>query len=382
MLFRRLGLVCLLATLGCGSQEPAPPVADAPAGEATSAPAVGQASDASLVENTKPQTAAPDAAPPTARSVPDPAAQASAAEPAESDRLRNLAAEYLQSDGSGGWTTNERVATEFEKLGLEAAPRLVPLLADERVEVRRGAAFFLLNAQFNPTLPEQVSAFTGLLNDADPTIRRLAVEAIKGMRRDDQIAAIPQLTPLLSPAQEDKPTNRAALARMLGLWKQDAAAAVEALAAAVKTDPDPDVRSACLAAISNIAAPEQAPLLLAAGLADADANVRTVATTRLRQLRAAAAPAAKELAAALADIDPRVAEGAAQALVAIGEPAVEPLVPQLAAKDAATRKLALAALAKIGSPAKAALPAIEACLADSDPQIKALAAAAVTAIGK
>jgi HEAT repeat protein len=371
----------LLFILGCGSKQPAPPVGDAPAGDAVSA-AIEQTAKGSAAESANPQPAALEPASPTAKTAPDAAANPSAAQPAEADRLRSLAADYLQSDGSGGWTTNERVATEFEKLGLEVAPRLVPLLADQRVEVRRGAAFFLLNAQFNPALPEQVSAFTGLLGDADPTIRRLAVEAIKGMRREDQIAAIAKLTPLLSPDQEDKPTNRAALARMLGLWKQDAAAAVEALASAAKTDPDPDVRSACLAALANVAAPDQSATLLAAGLSDTDANVRTVATTRLRQLRAAAAPAAKELAAALADSDPRVSDGAATALVSIGEPAVASLVPQLAAKDAAPRKLALAALAKIGPPAKAAATAIEACLADKDPQIKALAAAALAAIGK
>lgn len=378
---RTLWIVVLLAATGCGSQQPTSPVAAQPADATASAPAADEANSAPAAGTATPQPAAPEPAP-SATAVRPAASNAPAAGQAETERLRNLAAEYLQSDGSGGWTTNERVATEFEKLGLDAAPRLVPLLADERVEVRRGAAFFLLNAQFNPALPEQVAAFTGLVADADPTIRRLAVEAIKGMRRDDQIAALPQLAPLLSPAREDRPANRAALARMFGLWKGDATAALDALAAAAKTDPDSDVRSACLVAISNIAAPEQAATLLAAGLADADANVRTVATTRLRQLRAAAAPAAQELAAALADTDPRVSDGAAQALASIGQPAVEPLVPQLAASSASARKLALAALAKIGPPAKSALPAIEACLADKDPQIKALAAAALAAIGK
>jgi HEAT repeat protein len=145
-------------------------------------------------------------------------------------------------------------------------------------------------------------------------------------------------------------------------------------------DPEAKVRAASLAAIGQIAAPDQAVPALAKGLADRDDAVRLVAAARLRQLGAASKGAAKELAAALADSDPSVAQAAAEALIRIGEPASAPLAAQLASSSPSARKLALASLAKIGPAAKSAIGAIEKCRNDSDPQIKQLAEAALARI--
>jgi hypothetical protein len=112
---------------------------------------------------------------------------------------------------------------------------------------------------------------------------------------------------------------------------------------------------------------------VANGLGVADPAVRLVAAAKLRSFGGSAAPAAKQLAAALADSDERVRDNAADALIVIGAPAALPIIPQLTGQNTDAKKLALACLAKIGPPAKAALPAIEKCKSDADPEVKKLA---------
>jgi len=368
-LFRFAITAGLAAALGCDYSQPAPappPPMATQTTPATSPPAT------SAPSNAKPSTAAtPPAAgasPTTPRTSPLPASG-----------LRDLAGRYLESDGTGGWRTNEKAATELEKLGPEAAAGLLALLADRQVEVRRGAAFYLLG-NFDPNELEHVKGFTALLDDADRTIRGIGLSAVRQMRPQDQAAAVPRLAPMLDAAREDKPQNRESVARLLGGLKSDASAAIEKLAGAATADPTTSVRGACLIALAQIAMPDQAAPLIGKGLADQDAAVRLVAAVRLRQLGAASAPASKDLASALADSDSRVRAAAAETLVKIGKPAVAEIASQLATDSLDARRLALFCLTKIGPDAKEAAPQVEKCLADSDADVKKLAAAALASI--
>jgi HEAT repeat protein len=234
----------------------------------------------------------------------------------------------------------------------------VPLLADKDVAVRRGAAFYLLGS-FNPHAPNQVAAFSALLDDVDQTNRGIGLSAVKQMRSEDQVAAVPRLAAMLDPARETKSENRASIARLLGSLKESAAPALEPLTAALAGDPDSQVRSVCLIALAQIAPADEVTPLVTRGLADKEASVRLVAAARLRQLGAKAAGSEKELAAALADTDSRVRDAAAEALIRIGKPAVGQLAAQLASENVTSRKFALACLAKIGPDAKDVAPAIE-----------------------
>ena len=346
-----------LVAAGCGRTTPSapPPVAPAP-------PATSAASD--------------PVSPPAA--VPTPAAPAAPAPPAASP-LQRLLARYLDSDGAGGWRPNEQAATELEKLA-PTPDQVLPLLADSQVEVRRGAAFYWLGS-FDPAVPDQVAAFTALLGDSDRTIRGIGLAAVKQMPAADQLAALPRLAEMLDPNREDRADNRAGVARLFGSLRSQAAAGLPALLASAKSDPDAKVRAADLAAIAQIAPADQAVAPLRAGLADRDAAVKVVATAQLRRLGKASEPAAKDLAAALADGDQRVRDSAAEALILIGAPAVEPLAGVLAGKSDEARKYALVALGRIGAPAKAALPAIEKCLKDGDAATSQLAAQALKQIG-
>ena len=359
---RTIFAVVLAAVAGCGSPAP-PPSAPAPT---TTAPSAAAAPNTNDTVATKAEPS-PAASPPTNAQPASPAAD-----------LRGLAARLVERSGDA-WRISEQAATELEKLGPDVNQSLLPLLADKQVEVRRGAAFYLLRT-FNPNDADHVLSFTRLLEDEDRTIRGIGLSAVKDMHAADQAKAAPQLAAMLKPAQEPTAANRAAIARMLGGLKAEGAPAAEDLSAAATGDPDSLVRSACLAAIAAVLPAEQAAPLVAQGLSDKEATVRLVAAVRLRQLGAQAVPAVQQLADALADSDSRVRAAAAETLILIGEPAVETLAARLRAESVDARKLALACLAKIGPNAKDALPAIEKCLADENADVKKLAAAAVARI--
>lgn len=374
-------LALLVVASGCGSSQPAPGPPPAAVRPAPSQPAATQG--ATVNPPTTAATSLPGSPVPAAgatSSAPTASAPPSAAPSTTTpNNLRDLAARYLESDGSGGWRTNERAALELERAGPDAAAGLLPLLADQHVEARRGAAYYLLGS-FNANEPAQVQAFSALLGDVDQTIRGIGLSAARQMRPEDQAAAVPRLAAMLDPAREDKPQNRESVARLLAGLKTAAGESLDQLAAAAQGDAVAGVRSACLIALAQVAEPKEAASLVAKGLADKEAAVRLVAAVRLRQLGAESATASQELAAALADSDSRVRAAAAETLIKVGEPAVSHIVAQLATDSLDARKLALYCLTKIGPPAKNAAPQVEKCLTDSDADIKKLAAAALASI--
>ncbi len=373
----------LVVVSGCGSSQPAPAPTPATQPAATQPAATQPVTTQSATAKTTTATTPPSSPVPAAgtKSNPPttPAPPITTPSIAAPNNLRELAARYLEGDGSGGWRTNEQAALELEKLGPDVAARLLPLLADQQADVRRGAAYYLLGS-FNSNEPAQVRAFSALLGDADRTIRGIGLSAARQMRPEDQAAALPRLAAMLDPAREDKPANRETVARLLAGLKSSAAESIEPLAAAAVGDPVANVRMACLIALSRVAEPKEAAPLVAKGLADKEPAVRRVAAVRLRQIGAGSEPVSQELAAALADSDPDVRAAAAETLVKVGEPAVSHIVGQLATDSLDARKLALYCLINIGPAAKDAAPLVEKCLADNDADVKKLAAAALASI--
>jgi HEAT repeat protein len=234
--------------------------------------------------------------------------------------------------------------------------------------------------QFDTNSYEQVTAFATLLEDGDSMVRARALDAARQFSDPDKRNTLPLLKGLLDPQRESRAENRAAVVRLLGSMKQEATQTLPSLGNAAANDPDAKVRAAALVAIAQLDKPEFGVPILGKGLADTDASVRLVAAARLRQLGSAAAPVAKELAGVLADSSGDVAEAAAEALIRVGPAAVEPLAGQLSSKTASARKLSLACLARIGPAAKSAVPQIEKCKQDADPQVRQLAEAAVKRI--
>ena len=357
----RISLLIVLSVgslAGCGSRPSAP-----------ESSAEGQPQVAAPLHSESPVTRPI----PPANSAP-PAAQSELATTASP--LRSLLAQYLESDGHGGWRKNEKAATELEKLSPADAHAAWSLLRDQDVQVRRAAAVFLL-PQFDPSNSEQVAAYHATLSDTDRMVRARGIDAARQFLAVDQLKALPELTALLDPRREDRPENRAAAARLIGSLKQGATGALTVVLAAVQTDPDAKVRAAALGAAASISSTSPVIETLGKALTDQDAAVRLAAASRLRQLGSAARPVAPALSAALGDASSEVAEAAAEALIRIGPAAVEPLSKELASNQVEARKLALAALIKIGPPAKSARIAIEKCLHDSDAQVRLLAETAL-----
>lgn len=284
----------------------------------------------------------------------------------EKDSLRDLAARLVEPAEGAGWRISESAALELERLGADAPAKLLPLLADPLLEVRRGAAFHLLSS-FDPAVPEQVTAFKKLLDDKDPTVRNIGFQAVKQLPPTELAATSPQLIVLLDPAHETKPENRAAVARLAGNLGQRGAPFATSLEKTAVSDEDARVRSAATFAYTQISLPpESAVPLLQQVLKDKQPSVRLVAAGRLRNLAAKAAAASTDLGTALADEDEAVRLAASEALVRIGPPAVPALRTALESKNVNAKKLALACLSALGPTAKDALPAIEKAQQDAD----------------
>jgi hypothetical protein len=346
--------IVFLACLGCGAKKETA----APAVESTPTPQSPVTPAAPTVVTPTPASPAPD---PTLT------------------RLRELLADYLASDGQGGWRKDEKAATELEKLTADEVAKSWVLLKDADANIRRGAAVFLLG-HFDPANSDQAAAFTALLGDTDAMVRARGLDAAKQLDSASQVLILAQLAKLVELQNEPRSENRAAAIRLCGVLKRYAAASLPALKQSAAGDPDGKVRSAALVAIVQVAETAEAVALLAPGLADNDPAVRLVAAARLRQLGPLAAPATRQLVATLADTNQAAAEAAAEALIRIGPATVEPLAEQLTSPSISARKLALACLAKLGPAAKPAIPSIEQCKQDSDAEVRKLAEAALKRI--
>lgn len=301
------------------------------------------------------------------------------AKPPEKDSLRDLASRLVEPVDGGGWRISESAALELERLGPDAPQKLVPLMADPLLEVRRGAAFQLL-ASFDPAVPAQVAAFQKLLNDKDATIRGLGLQAVRQMNPADRDAVNGELLAMLDAQAEPEAKNRATFARFAGSLMSKGEPFAVALSKAATTDPDDRVRSAAVFAYCQvITPPETAVPLLREVLKDKKAPVRLVAAGRLRSLALKAEPAATELGLALADENEDVRLAASEALVRMGPASLTALRTALESKDTNAKKLALACLSSLGPAAKDALPAIEKAQSDPDTNVSE---AAKTLVGR
>lgn len=279
--------------------------------------------------------------------------------------------EKLTFRSATGWTVSQDAVAELEKLGTDSSSHVAALLTDESVDVRRGAIFYLID-RFEPNDPRHVEAFLAATADRDATISLMALQGVTRLPEDVLVSSLPRLTSQLG-ASPATPSHRAAVARLIGNLGPAARTAFDAVAKSARGDAEPSVRSASLMAASKIGAPEQlVPVLREVLKSDREARVRVVAAARLRELGLAAAPAAPELAAALAD-ESTVRDAAVRALPVLGAGAVAAVVTQLDAKEATTRRWALVVLAQFGDAAREAKPAIERRRSDPDEEVRMLA---------
>lgn len=369
--------VMLLVVGGCfSSDKPAPPVSSTTATNTTNA---SPPAEPSPEETVKQPNSSPETTPPTEPVQPEPPSSASLAaidfgaqDPAE---VKAALADLASAD------VKIRDAADAKLEGIDApiASQLAGLLLDQDANVRRGAAFFLID-RFEPTDARMIAAFSESLADSDPTVVQISLSVVNRFPHDALLAAIPRLAKILGDGKTTA-SNRAAVARLLANLEQEGESALPALLAAMKSDGDKSVRSASLMAVSRIALPVTAvPAFIEALKNDPDATVRGLAAVRLGKLGAESSTAAKDLAAALADADEGVRRKSLEALILLGAASVPALTEQLTSRQADIRKQAVFALGKIGPSAAPAAAALKSLANDPDEEVRKLAELALQRI--
>jgi HEAT repeat protein len=297
-------------------------------------------------------------------------------------------------------------------LGPELPAILVKALKDDDEEVRRSAMWAL--GRFARDGATTFPALRDAMKDANPTVRRFALEAIcasnvpdwkkaevlAGALEDREVrgdailrlndmyreasGAVPGLVKLLED-MDQKPD--VLVIQLLGRIGPDAKPAVAVLTKGLE-HPEPGIRSRMAEALANIGPQaKDAVHSFEAALADEDDGVRVAAARALWFVQGDRSGAVPILAQALS-IPPEgkgsnVAMSAAQALGEIG-PAAKEAVPDLVkalGRDDYARGEAAQALGCIGPSAEAAIPALAAMMADPNIDDSGRAATALGRIG-
>lgn len=273
----------------------------------------------------------------------------------------------------------QTAAEELDELATEGTVAFVDALRHESPDVRRCAAFYLID-RFDPSDAAMVQAFAGALSDPDGPVRRMALSVAKRFPKDALVTAAPQLATTLE-NQNETAANRAAVARLIATLEADARPVLPKLLSSMHDDPDKSVRSACLMAVSRVAEPEGAVKALRQTLTDdADASVRGLAAVRLGKLGPVAGAAVADLASAMEDRDEAMARKAADALIEIGAASVPPTTDRLTSTNPSVRRLAVFVLGKLGPAASPALDELRKRLQDDDQEVRKLAELAIRRI--
>jgi HEAT repeat protein len=233
-------------------------------------------------------------------------------------------------------------------VGDDVTAKLLALIADPEVEVRRGAAFGLLG-RFNPDDAEIVAALTEALSDEDGQVRSIGLQAINQLDDQQVLPTLAKLVVIMQSEDEAKHL-RTQLARRFARLGPEAAEILPQIVQTLRESVDRDVRAACLNAAHRIAIdPREAlPILIAVLKDDKDAGLRRVAAMRIGDRGMQATDAIPVLLAALSDEDATVRAKAADTLARIGPDAVGPLVSRFDSDDREMRVLAIYAVGRMG----------------------------------
>lgn len=283
---------------------------------------------------------------------------------------------WAEALAGGDVVARQTAAAELDELAADGTVAFVSALRHESPDVRRCAAFYLID-RFDPSDAAMVEAFTVALSDPDGPVRRMALSVAKRFPKDALVAAAPQIAVALE-NQSETAANRAAVARLIATLEAGARPVLPKLVSSLRDDPDKSVRSACLMAVSRVAEPEDAVTAFRQTLAgDADDGVRGLAAVRLGRLGPAADVAVGDLANAMEDRDDVVARKAADALIAIGAASVPSAAAKLASTKPNVRRLAVFVLGKLGPVALPAVDELRKRLQDDDEEVRELAELAI-----
>ena len=385
---RCLGLLALLLVAGCWGNDHHEQADGSPPDGDDGATHITDGSDGSLPPDGDPIAAVDGEIDHTSNN----SGNASPVEDKDTSRLRDMASPLPEVLASA----IDYFETTYDDRGVNV---FLTHLEHSDAEVRRGAIYGLFT-HFDPADEVTLATVQKSLDDEDAVVRRVALKtmALPQFPRQTFLDSIPRIARHLDDQYEPDAETRAQVARMLKRYSTLSAPALPQLDDALRNDPDFLVRSACLAALYDIAQTADqaltAPTYLL--LNDPDPRLRRRAAMQLAKYKQAAAPAIDELIQALADegvpqraaddplagTDEPVCLAAADALSRIGKPAVQPLIAATKSPDRRVRLLSIHALGTMGGEAQEALPTLQA-IAQSDDTSEATAAkAALVRIGK
>lgn len=371
-----LGLAVLVN--GCGGSADAPAK---PANANTSASNASQ-SDPSVTEVRSTSPEGPGKQVIESEPVePAPAAEVSDKDPllTNPDLLKTAVKGYMTKSGAA-YEVDRDIADKLESLGPEGIDAIVPLLDDESIDVRRGAAHFLIRS-FDARRPDMVEGFQKLLANPERLLHGIALQAVVKMKPADQKTSVPALAEIVGATNESESNRKASLAILRELG-EDARDASETIVRVATSDKSPSMRGAAMNAIPKIAETETTVETMRKGLADSEKSVQTVALAKLWAMEKDAGPAAKDITKYFASDDKNLREKAIETLVRIGADSIPALVDQLSDKTPRIREHALYTLGKMGSISRPALPQIQPLLKDEDKRVRELAKAVSERITK
>lgn len=372
--------IAAVAVLGCGKPmpdaSPSPTTAPESSRDAASEPTIEKPATATGQLGAESQPSAPrETAEASSGAATSPRSPDRPTDP-QRDALRALLARLVRQDAAG-WSIDDQSREQL----VAARPdrrSLVELLSDDAAQVRRGASYALVELADAPD-DELAAVAPQMLRDADNTVRRLGIQALQRVAPEHLPVAQKALHDLLLNSEESA-IDRSAAARLLARLPSSQADSVAVLRRAIQTDSDPQVRKACLYAVSRLASPNEAvPIYRWVLQNDADPSVQRAALSWLIRLRSDAAAAASDAVALLEKGDASLHSAAADLLVAIGQPSVEPAIELLHHEKLELRRWGVVVLGRLGPAARPAVPQLRQ-LADKDAQLRELALAAIRLI--
>ncbi|MGE5192969.1 MAG: HEAT repeat domain-containing protein [Deltaproteobacteria bacterium] len=267
-----------------------------------------------------------------------------------------------------------------------AAPTLLKILANEKLELRAGAGWALAKMGDKRAAPLLKKALEKDDSSRLHVVAPMALMLLEPTNDEYAKLAIPRLIEALDNKFHLIRREAAATLALLG---PKAAPAVEKLATML-ADPDPAIRSDALSALASIG-PASAPALpqVLPQLSAPEIPVRCAASYAVGKIGSAAKGAVPLLERNLQERDDVLQIASAWALVhvdsrreGLADECLGPLIRLLKHPDPRARNEAVAALALMGRAARPAVPALEAIARDPDETVRKSVTEALKQIAK
>lgn len=261
------------------------------------------------------------------------------------------------------------------KWGEAAVPFIAKALVPEQPEPVRVAAASCLGRLGSEAEPTVVSLSSCMESDNDLLLWHAGFALSK--------IGAPALPELKNKLASDNSKTVMAAVQALGWMEKNALEAVEMIEALAEKK-DPELTIACASALIRITADTEKGLAMLLSILEAgDTTLKMICIREMGLLGEKAIEGRKALISCISDPDPEIRSETVLALARIGNPdqyLVDALIPLLLDEHKDVRANTGIALSVYGPIASAALPALQTMAEGEDPQLSAIARAAIDAV--